>query len=897
MPPVIPAVIAFAGAFLVADLATGLIIGGLTLGLGFLSQALAPKTKKSRSAPLSSTARDRTTTIRSSVEHHRLIYGQSMVSGPIIAAFSTGNKNEFLHLVIALSGHQVEEIGDIFFNDTLSTDSRFSGLQRVNKNLGSEEQAADADLLSEVTEWTAAHQLRGIAYIYVRLKWDQNVWVTGIPNIKAVVKGKKVWDTRVATVAITSSSVANPTVITTGAVHSLSVGDQVYITGHSGSVPTIDGEYEVITVPTTTTFTIRVNVTTGGTGGTMSKMAWTPNASLVALDYLTGPFGIIAPSASVDTTSWTAAANVSEEQVTLADDADTFTADPATEELTITNPTVPLALGDIVQVSTTDTLPAGLSAATNYYVIPVRRLTTTYVFQLATTFADSITATAINITDTGTGTHTVTRKSQARYMADGVVFTDARPVDIMDDLMTASAGVMVYQQGTYRGYAGSFVAASVTLDEDDLRRDLQVATKRSRQDTFNAVRGVFVDQLDFWQAKDFPPVTNSTYETEDGRRLFKDIELPHTTDIVRAQRLAKIALERSRQPISVEYPGQLSLLELATWDTINLTIDKLGWASKVFRVLTWGLGDDGGIDLTLQEEASTVYDWAGGEETVTDPAPNTTLTNPFTVDAPTNVTAASGSANFFIAIDGTLVHRIRVTWTLPTDQFVTNGGNAEIQFKKTADSNFEVRPLIPGDQNFDFIGPVRDGDQYDIKVRFINALRVKSAFSSTIQHTVISKTDAPDDVTQFTAGQNAEVVNFRWAQVTNDDLAGYEIRFGIRAQSTYFSATPLTKVTRGTAVTNAMVPAGDWTFYIKAVDTTGNQSINAASADAVITSTFTAISQQEQAPNWISDFTIPLSSADVAVLQLIENGEVHTAIFDQDGLPVVVSENSDLVIT
>lgn len=71
-----------------------------------------------------------------------------------------------------------------------------------------------------------------------------------------------------ATVAITSSSVADPTVITTSAAHGLTTGDVVTIAGHTGSTPDINGAWGV-TVLTTTTFTIPKAVTVGGTGGTI----------------------------------------------------------------------------------------------------------------------------------------------------------------------------------------------------------------------------------------------------------------------------------------------------------------------------------------------------------------------------------------------------------------------------------------------------------------------------------------------------------------------------------------------------------------------------------------------------------------------------------------------------
>ncbi len=66
--------------------------------------------------------------------------------------------------------------------------------------------------------------------------------------------------------SITSSSVANPTnILCTG--HGLISTDETIIAGHSGSTPAIDGTH-VATRIDDDNFTIPVNVTTGGTGGT-----------------------------------------------------------------------------------------------------------------------------------------------------------------------------------------------------------------------------------------------------------------------------------------------------------------------------------------------------------------------------------------------------------------------------------------------------------------------------------------------------------------------------------------------------------------------------------------------------------------------------------------------------
>lgn len=85
---------------------------------------------------------------------------------------------------------------------------------------------------------------------------------------------------------------------------------------------------------------------------------------------------------------------------------DTFTADAGTDVCTWTSTTdVPsnVLTGTRVRLTTTTTLPAGLALATDYYVIKISDTT----FKLATSYANAVAGTPINITDAGTGTHTV----------------------------------------------------------------------------------------------------------------------------------------------------------------------------------------------------------------------------------------------------------------------------------------------------------------------------------------------------------------------------------------------------------------------------------------------------------------------------------------------------------
>ena len=176
-----------------------------------VSKLLAPKAPSFADSSLST----RSQMIRSPISARQAIYGQCKASGVIVYISTTGNKNQYLHLVIAIAGHECEELGDVYLNDekiitgsgnTVDGGSRYLNKISIVKHLGTTPQTADAALIAATTgltadtgQWTSAHRLDGITYIYAQLTWDAELYVGGIPNISCVVKGKKVYDPRTTT--------------------------------------------------------------------------------------------------------------------------------------------------------------------------------------------------------------------------------------------------------------------------------------------------------------------------------------------------------------------------------------------------------------------------------------------------------------------------------------------------------------------------------------------------------------------------------------------------------------------------------------------------------------------------------------------------------------------------
>lgn len=221
-----------------------------------------------------------------------------------------------------------------------------------------------------------------------------------------------------------------------------------------------------------------------------------------------------------------------------------------------------------------------------------------------------------------------------------------------------------------------------------------------------------------------------------------------------------------------------------------------------------------------------------------------------TLTPPTNLLLTSGTDELFINADGTIEPRIKAAWTASTDPRVIV---YEIQYKLSSGSLWSGIQIVEGEVEA-FITNVKAGDSYDVRVRAAG-LGITSVWVTSTGHTVIGKTEPPSDVAAFTIKQDGSNLILKWQSVTDTDLAGYDIRYNQQGLGTYEDATPLTYTTRGTNITTADVPSGDWTFYIKAVDTSGNQSVNAKTANISFVSDYEIIIDQLDHPAWLGTKT------------------------------------------
>jgi hypothetical protein len=418
--------------------------------------------------------------------------------------------------------------------------------------------------------------------------------------------------------------------------------------------------------------------------------------------------------------------------------------------------------------------------------------------------------------------------TEKRYRAHGVFFSDEDHEDIIAEFEQAMGGFVTYVNAKWRFWPGVYESPSVSLDIDDVMSEVEITTLKGRGERFNGVRATYVDANDAFKVKEMPTMAISAYQTEDGEEIYDDVGFALVTSASQAQRLAKIRIEQSRLNITVKADFSLKALQLEPGDTVSLTIDRYGWSSKTFLVEEMGLELTQQMALVvpmeLRETASSVYDWdeTQDEQAVNQPS-TTELPDPFSVTDPTNLALASGTDHLLINGDGSVITRVQATWDVPGDGFVNEGGVFELQIKESGGS-WRNSAFVDGTHSeFYFVG-INDGASIDVRIRAISALGTYGDWLTEAGHTVVGKTEAPSDVTGFSGLLENEGITFTWTAISDLDLSYYEIRKG----SSWATGDPIGTPT-STTFFHAITLQSATTFWIKAVDTTGNYSDNAVS--------------------------------------------------------------------
>lgn len=224
MPALVAGAIEFIGGIVAKSGVVGaflLRVGGSVLLSTLTSKLFGPK------APKGVGLSGHQVTTSGGLEYRKIVYGQAMVSGPVVFQGTAGTDLEALWTVIPLCQGESEALVSVWLDGEEipvadidwtpgvgagagSGTGGVSTAKWIGENsekavfiywsLGYADQPANAALAAAFTEITTNFRLRGVTYLITKFVNNVNtekVWKRGNPqNIKAVVKGLKVYDPR-----------------------------------------------------------------------------------------------------------------------------------------------------------------------------------------------------------------------------------------------------------------------------------------------------------------------------------------------------------------------------------------------------------------------------------------------------------------------------------------------------------------------------------------------------------------------------------------------------------------------------------------------------------------------------------------------------------------------------
>lgn len=139
----------------------------------------------------------------STVGNIPIVYGERRTGGYRIFVETSGSNNTYLYMCLVMCEGEIESITDLQVNDEDLVGSKYAPYVQWEAKLGTDTQTAST-VLSPSPSWGTNDRLLGLAYVAVRLTYNQDIFGS-VPTITALVKGRKVYDPRDATTAYSSN--------------------------------------------------------------------------------------------------------------------------------------------------------------------------------------------------------------------------------------------------------------------------------------------------------------------------------------------------------------------------------------------------------------------------------------------------------------------------------------------------------------------------------------------------------------------------------------------------------------------------------------------------------------------------------------------------------------------
>lgn len=607
----------------------------------------------------------------------RVVYGQHQAAGVLTyASFPPSQNvsvtNQYLHLVYTLTGHEISSFDAIVIDGVVynfGTDLIYGG--GVGDDLwhlfpgengsyndvywqhmffefdfGRPENIGQPfpQLAASDAGWTSACLQQGCAKVHVILRADQNwplLFPSGqLPNIQFLITGKKLVDPRVVTAWQPLAGYVEFNYV-------LDTNDVIWVQQNaSGASAGVRPNFEANDTPGTTladggcswisTGLNMTSVCTPSSYGPQGNLApnsclvndaWLPGAGHIPYQISEAPIGYLQMTTNSGTSGTVEPNFPTSVGATITEGSQNWVC--IGRSIHALNPSNPaLVVADYLQDS-----DAGMGAAAD-----------TIDFSSVMAAANVCEEQALIIWNAD---NTVVYENQ--YSCNGMFDHSSTRGNVLSSLLASMAGWAIPPGDMWHVSAGGFQTPAVALGDSDMRGTVKGDFRLSKRDVANSVKGKFIPAFippnpagvvnmaklpGTWKAQSFPAYQANGMagkpdylNTEDGGQiLWQDLQLDFTTSLWTAQRLAKIALMRTRFQQTLTLSVKSIGLKIEAGDTFSWSHERWDILAQTFEAqqtsIVWeGSGGrsgdaktDGpivGADIVARQTDPSIYEFQG----------------------------------------------------------------------------------------------------------------------------------------------------------------------------------------------------------------------------------------------------------------------------------------------
>jgi hypothetical protein len=367
-----------------------------------------------------------------------------------------------------------------------------------------------------------------------------------------------------------------------------------------------------------------------------------------------------------------------------------------------------------------------------------------------------------------------------RYTCDGMFRSDQDRDATRQQIEDAMVGFSLESGGVWRIQAGAWSTPVLSLTDDDMVMPMNIVqTCNVGTARYNGAKGTYVNATRLGVTEDFTPYVNANFRAQDVKDKFFETTLSFTGNHIRTQQISRVIVEQSRGGFVVQIFPKMFAWNLQPGDRVVLSSVLYGFANKGFRVQDWTYQAGTPVALQCVEDEEAFYDQV--DEVRADAAPNTQLPSPFLKPAPPlDLIVLSGESQM-IQQDGVMIVRAKVQWARSPDQYVLQyASGVLIQWRAAGTDDPWQNVTLPGDATEHYLLGLQVNRVYVIRVAFVTPYA--SSAWSVVSHELHGLEGPPDSVLGLDVRAELTGIFGYWAEPAGIDLLGWsatQIRRGI----------------------------------------------------------------------------------------------------------------------